>query len=86
MKEIEPLVVTESHAAKLLGLTLADFRRARLAGKIAVRALPITKGKQALYYREALIQWLDSESGFKSADDAKDWDSIIRERLLKAHS
>jgi hypothetical protein len=80
----ETLVISEPQAARMLGLTTEGFRKARLAGLLPVKPLPLMRRKQRLYFKEALLLWLQRESGLVSpAESTDDWDEIVRQRLGK---
>jgi hypothetical protein len=48
------------------------------------KPLPLMRRKQRLYFKEALLLWLQRESGLSSAmESTDDWEEIVRQRLSK---
>jgi predicted DNA-binding transcriptional regulator AlpA len=62
----EPLLIPDTEAAALLGISRAHFHRLRAAGKLGPE--PIRLGRKVLYERESIVRWVRA-----GAPDAASW-------------
>jgi predicted DNA-binding transcriptional regulator AlpA len=66
---VEPLLISDSEAAALIGISRAHFHRLRAAGKFGPRAIRL--GRKVSYLRESVIGWCDA-----GCPDAATWHAM----------
>jgi predicted DNA-binding transcriptional regulator AlpA len=65
VSHIEPLLIPDTAAAALAGVSRAHWHRLRAAGKVPV---PVRLGRKVLWRRAELCSWIDA-----GCPDARTW-------------
>jgi excisionase family DNA binding protein len=70
----ESLLIPDSEAAALIGISRAHFHRLRAAGKLGPQAIRL--GRKVLYERESVVAWVKA-----GCPDAPTWRAIQGQNL-----